>query len=335
MSNNTNTQTDLGEKDNSDKKTRFSQELNERKGHIVHLTHNDLDAVGCDAIHRLKFDDVLTKYSSVSRFAKNLEDISRHAGKGDTLSISDIGYNSEAAQSLKRAKENGWEVEWRDHHRWTEEEINEITPLVKYLKVDTSVCATCIVRNDLLPDDRHSGQIGKIVCDYDLWKHEVPESKILGEVCTKRENLDIVRDCFVSGNLINNEILNIYRGIEEEKNAAIKKSIKHTKIMNGRYKIAFAPLYGYPSETAHAIRDLMGTDIEVIVSESGKFSVRSVPPISHLLAKKFGGGGHPPAAGGTFKFSLGDKLSFMILKKTKHYDKFFAAAEKTTAEPVE
>lgn len=329
MSNNSDMQADGVKKG---KKIKLSQEINERKGHIVHLTHNDLDAVGCDALHRLRYEDVVTKFSSVSKFAKNLDDIARMAGKGDTLSISDIGYNSACARSLEIAKENGWVVEWRDHHRWTDDEINEITPLVKYLRVDTSVCATCIVRSDLLPEDAHSGAIAKIVCDYDLWKHEVPDSKVLGEVCTKRENLECVRDCFVAGGLINDEIREIYRGIEEEKNAAIKKSLKHTKIMEGRYKIAFAPLYGYPSETAHAIRDRMGTDIEVIVAENGKFSVRSVPPVSHLIAKKFNGGGHPPAAGGTFKFSLGDKLSFMILKKTKHYEKFFEAAEKVKEE---
>ena len=315
-----------------DKKVKISQEINDRTGHVVHLTHNDLDAAGCDAIYRMKFGDVFTRFSSVSKFAKNLEEIAKHAGNGDTLTISDLGYNSACAESLKKAKENGWVVEWRDHHRWTDEEINEITPLVKYLRVDTSVCATCIVRNDLLPDDAHSGVIAKTVCDYDLWKHEIPESKVLGEVCTKRENLEAVRECFLSGKVMNDEIREIYRGIEEEKNAAIKKSLKHTKIMQGRYKIAFAPLYGYPSETAHAIRDKMGTDIEVIVAENGKFSVRSVPPISHLIAKKFDGGGHPPAAGGTFKFSLGDKFSYLILKKTKHYEKFFNVAEKTEAE---
>ena len=160
-----------------DKKVKISQEINDRTGHVVHLTHNDLDAAGCDAIYRMKYEDVFTRFSSVSKFAKNLEEIAKHAGKGDTLTISDLGYNSACAESLKKAKENGWVVEWRDHHRWTDEEINEITPLVKYLRVDTSVCATCIVRNDLLPDDAHSGVIAKTVCDYDLWKHEIPESK--------------------------------------------------------------------------------------------------------------------------------------------------------------
>ncbi len=94
-----------------------------------------------------------------------------------------------------------------------------------------------------------------------------------------------------------------------------------------RYRIAFAPLYGYPSETAAAIRERLGTEIEVIVNPSGRFSIRSVPPLSHLVARRFGGGGHPHAAGGDFAFSFIDRLGFALLKRSRRYRDLVAAAE--------
>lgn len=310
----------------------FVSALNGRKAEVVHLTHNDLDAAGCDSIHRIKYGSVFTVWSSVGKFTGNLKSISKAAGRGHTLSISDLGFQDGAEEAIKTAKENGWKVEWRDHHRWTDEELAKGHECADYLCVDTDVCATCIVSRDLMPDDSWSKEIAEVVCDYDLWKHKDSRSKILGEVCTKRENLDIVRDCLKNGSITNDEILKIYKEISDEKDEAVKKSIKNARIFSGRYKVAFAPLYGYPSETAHAIRDEMNTDIEVIVSDSGKFSIRSVPPVSHLIARSFNGGGHPPAAGGSFEFSLTDKIAYYLLKKNRHYQALFDVAEKITEE---
>ncbi|MDD4127540.1 MAG: phosphoesterase [Methanomicrobium sp.] len=310
----------------------FIKALNERKTHIVHLTHNDLDAAGCDSVHRIKYGNIFTIWSSVGKFTMNLSTVCKNSGKGDILSISDLGYQEGVIAALKNAKKNDWKVEWRDHHRWTDEEIANVKEIVDYLCVDTEVCATGIVSRDLMPEDKWSKEIARVVCDYDLWKHKDPNSKILGEVSTKRKNLDLVRDCLEKGSITNDEILKIYQEISEEKNDAIKRSIKNTKILSGKYNIAFAPLYGYPSETAHAIRDKMNTDIEVIISDTGKFSIRSVPPISHIIAKSFNGGGHPPAAGGTFNFSFTDKVSFFILKKNRHFQELFEVAEKINNE---
>ena len=106
------------------------------------------------------------------------------------------------------------------------------------------------------------------------------------------------------------------------------KSLRHTTIIeNGRYRIAFAPLYGYPSETAHAIREELKTDIEVIVSSNGRISIRSVPPVSHIIAREFSGGGHPRAAGGTFPFTLLDRFLFWLIKRNRHYRRLAEAAE--------
>ncbi len=70
------------------------------------------------------------------------------------------------------------------------------------------------------------------------------------------------------------------------------------------------------------------TDIEVIIGKDGKFSLRSVPPISHLIAREFGGGGHPNAAGGSFNFTVIERFTWWLFKKNRHFNEFVTIADK-------
>ncbi len=304
------------------------QALSERTGTVVHLTHNDLDAVGSDAIHRRMHGDVFTIWSSVSRFLTLLDAVAGSPGRGDLLSISDLGYQEGVEQRLAKARSNGWRIEWRDHHHWEDEEIQAVDAKTSLLHIDVTTCATGIVARDLAPDDAVAKEIARVVCDYDLWKHQDPRSKMLGQVVMRKGFREYVRDNLVRGIIIDAMVENEYAEIVREMERDIRHSLRHTTIIeNGSYRIAFAPLYGYPSETAHAIRDELNTDIEVIVSGNGRISIRSVPPISHLIAREFGGGGHPHAAGGTFPFNLLDRILFWILKRNRYYRHFADAAE--------
>jgi oligoribonuclease NrnB/cAMP/cGMP phosphodiesterase (DHH superfamily) len=167
-----------------------------------------------------------------------------------------------------------------------------------------------------------------VVCDYDLWKHTDPRSAVLGQVLQRKKNREHVRDCLVSGIFSDSLIEQEYAEIKAEMDAMMRRSLKHATFSEGRYRIAFAPLYGYPSETAHFIRSKKKTDIEAIISKDGKFSIRSVPPISHLIAREFGGGGHPNAAGGSFNFSVIERFTWWLLKKSRHFTEFISIAER-------
>jgi hypothetical protein len=52
-----------------------------RSAHVVHLTHNDLDAVGADAIHRIKYgnEEVFTIWISV--IIKTLKGLQERRGQ--------------------------------------------------------------------------------------------------------------------------------------------------------------------------------------------------------------------------------------------------------------
>jgi len=301
-----------------------------RTAHVVHLTHNDLDAVGADAIHRMRFgkDGVFTVWSSVGKFAGLLSLIASCPGKGDLLSISDLGcQRGDMAVVAGKARSNGWVIEWRDHHRWREEEIAGIKKEVTLLHIDTEVCATGIVARDLAPENPVATEVARVVCDYDLWKHADPRSAVLGQVLQRKKNREHVRDCLVEGIFSDTLIETEYAEIKAEMDAAMERSLRHTTFLGKKYRIAFAPLYGYPSETAHFIRGRKNTDIEVIIGKDGKFSLRSVPPISHLIAREFGGGGHPNAAGGSFSFTVVERFTWWLFKKSRHFDELVKIAE--------
>ena len=150
---------------------------------------------------------------------------------------------------------------------------------------------------------------------------------MLGQVLQRKKNREHVRDCLVNGIFSDTLIEQEYAEIKAEMDAMMQRSLKGATFLGKKYNIAFAPLYGYPSETAHFIRDERNTDIEVIIGKDGKFSVRSVPPISHLIAREFGGGGHPNAAGGSFNFSVIERFTWWLFKKSRHFDEFVKAAE--------
>jgi oligoribonuclease NrnB/cAMP/cGMP phosphodiesterase (DHH superfamily) len=303
--------------------------LKNRSVHVVHLTHNDLDAVGADAIHRMKFgnEGVFTIWCSVGKFGALFSLVASSPGKGDLLSISDLGYQKDSEAIAGKALANGWNVEWRDHHRWREEEIVKMEKVVGLLRIDTTACACGIVARDLAPENPVATDVARVVCDYDLWKHADQRSAVLGQVLQRKKNRDHVRDCLVTGRFTDTLIEQEYGEIKAEMDSMMVQSLKNSTITGSKYRVAFAPLYGYPSETAHFIRDQKKTDIEVIISKDGKFSIRSVPPISHMIAREFGGGGHPHASGGSFNFSFLERFTWWLFKKSRHFSEFMKIAE--------
>jgi oligoribonuclease NrnB/cAMP/cGMP phosphodiesterase (DHH superfamily) len=305
----------------------LKEALRGRKARVVHLTHNDLDAAGCDAIHRMRHGEVFTLWASVGNFPFLLSAFSDVKGGGDLLSITDLGYQAGVERWLKKAGEAGWRIEWRDHHRWEDREAGIVRPLVDRLVLDTGTCATGIVARDLAGGDARAAEVAGVVCDYDLWRNEDPRSMVLGRVLSKPGFREHVRDRLAEGVFTDARIEKEYAGLLAEMERDIGKSLRNTRILGQKYRIAFAPLYGYTNDTAARVRESFKSEIEVIVSSNGRFSIRSVPAISHLVARKFGGGGHPHASGGTFPFTLLDKLVFLLTRKSRYFGELVEVAE--------
>ncbi|MDD1673535.1 MAG: phosphoesterase, partial [Methanomicrobiales archaeon] len=161
---------------------RLVEALRNREIHVVHLTHNDLDAVGADAIHRMVYGEVFTIFCSVGSYTTILGKVATLSGKGDLLSITDLGYQNGIEEQIDQAKKNQWKVVWRDHHRWEKEELDCIARRIDLLHVDTSVCACGITAQDLKPGDPVATEVAAVVCDYDLWKNQEPRAAVLARV---------------------------------------------------------------------------------------------------------------------------------------------------------
>lgn len=315
-------------KKSGEKKSGLQDKIVARSARVVHLTHNDLDAAGSDAICRMVFGgDILTLFSSVNRFGWFVSQVAGCNGKEDTLIISDLGYQNGVEDSLRKAHAAGWKIQWYDHHKWTAEEMERVKPFVVSLTVDTGVCATGVVCRAFAAGNAAAAEVSRVVCDYDLWKHEDPRSAVLGMVTSKRENLELIRDKLARGIIIDEEVSKIFSVIERDKNSCMRKSIRHARIFRGTYTIAVMPAYGYPSETAAAARTELGCDMEVLVFDTGKFSLRSVAPVSHLIARKFNGGGHPNASGGSFSYGWKEKWMLKLFGRVACAKEFAAAAE--------
>lgn len=315
-------------KKSTGKKPNLQEKIVARITNIVHLTHNDLDAAGSDAICRMVFGtEILTLFSSVNRFGWFLSQVSGCNGKEDTLIISDLGYQNGIEDQIRKVHAAGWKIQWYDHHKWTKEEMNRVRPFVVSLTVDTASCATGVVCREFAKENAEVVEIARVVCDYDLWKHEDPRSAVLGIVTSKRENLERIRDKLSQGIIIDDEVSQIFSGMEQDKNACMKKSIRHAKIFHGKYTIAVMPAYGYPSETAAEARKELGCDMELLVFDTGKFSLRSVAPVSHLIARQFNGGGHPNASGGSFSYGWKEMWTLKLFGRVACAKEFAAAAE--------
>ena len=107
----------------------------------------------------------------------------------------------------------------------------------------------------------------------------------------------------------------------------MQKGSRHAKIVRGKYTIAVMPAYGYPSEIAAEARKELGCDMELLLFDTGKFSLRSVAPVSHLIAKQFNGGGHPNASGGSFAYGWKEKWMLKLFGRVSCAKEFAKTAE--------
>ncbi|MDE2443426.1 MAG: phosphoesterase [Methanocorpusculum sp.] len=311
-----------------ERKPSLQEKIVGRATGVVHLTHNDLDAAGSDAVCRMVFGpEILTLFSSVNRFGWFMGQVSGCNGKGDRLIISDLGYQKGIEDQVRKVHAAGWKIEWYDHHKWSEEEMERVRPFVVSLTVDTSVCATGVVCASFAGGNAAAAEVARVVCDYDLWRHEDPRSAVLGMVTSKREFLELIRDKLAEGVIIDDEVSRIFAGIERDKNACLRKCIRHARVFRGKYVIDVMRAYGYPSETAAEARRELGCDMELLVFATGKFSLRSVAPVSHLIARQFNGGGHPNASGGSFAYGWRERWMLKLFGRVSGAKEFAEAAE--------
>jgi oligoribonuclease NrnB/cAMP/cGMP phosphodiesterase (DHH superfamily) len=289
----------------------FLKALDSFEGLIVHLTHTDLDAVCSDAVHRRKYTSIFTVFSPVRDYVSYLKMLAKYKPRRVmTLSLSDLGGASEIVDAIRTLADNGWKIEWRDHHIWSEGLFDEVKRTVDYIRVDGRYCACEITFQDLLPNDEIARTIAAIGRDRDFWINKDPRSEILSTVINTNNWKTKVSQKLSSGIVIDDEITEEYKLALKNKNEALKRSLESSRLFDG---VAVAKSTGFSSDSASALRNKYKTKIEIIINNNGVFSIRSVEPVSNKIAENFDGGGHPNAAGGTLHFNFADRITFKLL----------------------
>ncbi len=292
-----------------DQQANASKLIKRFKGKIVHVTHTDLDAVCSDAILRRKHGDILTIYSSVQDFESNINHLAASDRRSLDLYLSDLGGHLRAVDTLAQLKSNGWHIEWRDHHIWSEETMRYAKHVVNYLRVDPQFCACEIVYQDLLPHDLVAHEIAIVGRDRDFWINDDPRSEMLSTVIHNDVWRRQVAKNLCRGIFSNSSTKREYKRQKQKKKKTIRRAIQHSRTQG---KTVVTVSKHYASDIAAVLREKYGSTIEIVIRPNGVFSIRSTDPISNAIAEVFGGGGHPHAAGGNLHFSTVDRILFRL-----------------------
>lgn len=284
--------------------------LNRFNGNIIHLTHTDLDAVCCDAIFRRKYGNVLTVFSSVQDYGTYLDLFTQvPRTRSLTLCMSDLGGRQNAVESVAKLKRNGWDVEWRDHHIWDTQTLEDVTNTIDYLCVNRDLCGCEIVYQDLLKSDPIAQEIAAIGRDRDLWINKDHRSEVLSTVVSDYAVREKVASKLAQGIFTDPEIEHLYAVQTAQKNTSINNALRTSALFD---HTAVTISDGYTSDVAAKLRQRYNSRTELVLRANGIFSVRTVAPVSNQIAMLFGGGGHPHAAGGNLRFTIAERIGFRL-----------------------
>lgn len=165
---------------------------------VFNISHADLDGVGCAIVLNNLFEKVeskyVTYYGTLNPVIKEMENNPFALNKYDIIMITDVSLTPDQMKrifiTLNVAGYQGQFI-FLDHHESSKQLHN---PKANIYVVD-GVCGTKITKTfcESLLDTKldHLNEMAELINDYDLWKHENPNSKKLQHLLTKEMKLDI------------------------------------------------------------------------------------------------------------------------------------------------
>ena len=294
------------------------------------FTHTDLDGVGCAVLANIAFEDgVDITYCNYDNVNQNVKEFieSNKMSEDDICFITDISVTEELAYEIDAKYDN---VYLLDHHptalelnkfTWCNVEIEDTVTGIKtsgtemFYKWLTSV--GYLFGNNILDS------FAETVRNYDTWRWAVIGDE--GLVCKKVNDLFYIygRENFI--NWCINEIKNeIFPRLHSEDELLLEmkqkeiddyisfknKELFKTEMLGYKCGIVFAERFF--SELGNKLCNL-NPDIYFVamIDTDGTISYRSVKDnidVGKDIAKIYGGGGHPKAAGSQF-----DKNEFLLM----------------------
>ncbi len=287
---------------------------------IVVISHAaDLDGISSAAIIMRKYgvhsgNVVFVDYDrqSMLRGEKLFQKLFK---KGSTLFIADLGAESSTdifTRIVKYAKRKNGHVLWFDHHVWSKANVKNIAGMCDAAVVGENkcFCASEITARELGMNDKYITSLLKIVhaADFALKPKNsnmkrVIKSYALGLSYFRMkgnsvflENIVRIAESISLGKPLPEFLYNASSKFDNMNKQRLKKMIT-TVVKGGVISVGFTPVVSTNDACALIIKKT-GSDIGCYVNtDSGKVHLRSIKADCSLLAKHFGGGGHPHASG--------------------------------------
>lgn len=298
---------------------------------ILHITHNDLDAVGCDVLVRLycqgKFgidagsDEIKTCWcnpTSASETVIRELDMLRCNGQPlpSAIYISDISVTYECARQLEDLSfTHGFELKLFDHHQ-----TNQLANHFRWCEVvvsDPPVSATMIMFNEFskyINTGKYNGirTFCEKISRYDTWlwkKDPVDYSEEDYSILSKfygveNYSLQIVKNSFnCEFSEFDKMVISRFKEQRDEDVAEYVDESKIAFVRDGDLTIAYTMYNGsYSNAVLEAIYNKY-KEVDIVaglIPVRRQISFRSNKPninVGAYAKEKYGGGGHPSAAG--------------------------------------
>lgn len=219
-----------------------------------------------------------------------------------------------------RIKRMGCDVYWFDHHPTSEENVNLLRDVGVNLDLreDRFVAAKIVFQNlyeKMGIEDEVARRISDYAVETDNWRFESKETQDLMDLVSFYDYLD--DDSSLTPNLMSfllhlaglKEIdllltemhrkhIVMYREMLEGAKELILKTADLFELNGVKYAVTYSPNLVSGSRAADYILSAYDVDVALVIKEDGTASVRRKGEIDvSKIAKLFGGGGHPYAAG--------------------------------------
>lgn len=286
----------------------------------VMFSHNDLDGVAPIQIAKEVFGESLV-FSKACGYNDINEEIlafleSPEYSIDQRIFITDIGINEEVAKKLQKLHDLGQEIYLLDHHA-TNVHLNEFEWAYVIPEMDgqkecgTSLFYKTLLDNDLLKPNDFLDSFVESVRMYDTWDwYEANDMlahdlNMLFYLIGRKEMQVLISEGIASGEAMT-ELPSVYkRDIEREKMRierycrAKMKNIRWVNLFDKKTAIVY--LEEYHPYVADAVQEKY-PDTEIIcmidvANERVSLRARKEGIVVNEIAKYFGGGGHPQAAG--------------------------------------
>jgi len=263
-------------------------------GHLLIVTHTDLDGVGSAAVY-LRLSGLTREFATILyaepyNLHEILSNLVGNVGDGDVIAIADLGPNkanfNQLLEAIRKLRSAGATIEWYDHHVWDPEHVKALEEAGVILHIDRSTCATGVVARyhpSRRGGDEITERIVKAVCAADLWRWDDPLAPKLFRVAGNRHDEEWKNkliDKLVAGTLWDNDLQERLEDYVNKELTGISKALKSLAIAGEPGKCLVAAVTkneGPPSNSiiGALLLSRFDADIAVVARKNGALSLRS------------------------------------------------------------